>query len=118
MDSEIYVDGLGIAPGVVDTIVIMAAKEVEGVAGIGSNVSSLPGIRAMLGGQQPQASGVEVVSMEDGLAVSIRMQVAYGYRLTDVAAAVRRAVADAVTSQVGTQVKAVDVFIDGVVFAE
>ena len=27
MDSEIYVDGLGIAPGVVDTIVIMAAKD-------------------------------------------------------------------------------------------
>lgn len=118
MSNEIYVDGLGIAPGVVDTIVIMAAREVEGVAGIGSAASTLPGIKAVLGGQQPQASGVEIVSDEDGLAVSVRMQVAYGYRLTDVAAKVREAVVDAVASQVGTQVKGVDIFIDGVVFAE
>ena len=30
MDNEIYVDGLGIAAGVVDTIVLLAAKEVDG----------------------------------------------------------------------------------------
>ena len=94
MSNEIYVDGLGIAPGVVDTIVIMAAREVEGVAGIGSAASTLPGIKAVLGGQQPQASGVEIVSDEDGLAVSVRMQVAYGYRLTDVAAKVDSAFED------------------------
>lgn len=117
MDNEIYVDGLGIAAGVVDTIIALAAAEVEGVAGIGSG-NSFSGLKAKFGGRQSVSTGVEVSTFEDGISVGIRMQVFYGYRLTDVAAAVREAVADAVLSQVGTSVKAVDVFIDGVVFAE
>ena len=32
MSEELYVDGLGLAPGVMETIVAIAAKEVEGVA--------------------------------------------------------------------------------------
>ena len=46
------------------------------------------------------------------------MQVLYGHQLKDVASAVQVAVADAVTSQVGVDVAAVDVYVDGIVFAE
>ena len=38
MSEELYVDGLGLAPGVMETIVAIAAKEVEGVASVGSFV--------------------------------------------------------------------------------
>lgn len=37
MSEELYVDGLGLAPGVMETIVAIAAKEVEGVASVGSS---------------------------------------------------------------------------------
>lgn len=32
MSEELYIDGLGLAPGVMETIVSLAAKDIEGVA--------------------------------------------------------------------------------------
>lgn len=124
MENEIYIDGLGIATGVVDTIVALAAAEVEGVAGIGdgavhsANGGSLFDLKGKFGARQNISTGVDVIPGEDGIAVCIRMQVYYGYRLIEVSEKVREAVADAVLSQVGTSAKSVDVFIDGIVFAE
>jgi uncharacterized alkaline shock family protein YloU len=122
MDEEIRIDGVSIASGVIETIVSMTAAEVDGVAGIGSANTLTDGIRSVLGshtGTHPGADGVEVsVTEDDLLRISIRFQVLYGYRLVDVAVAVRAAVADIVLSQVGVAVAAVDLYIDGVVFAE
>ena len=36
MSEELYIDGLGLAPGVMETIVSLAAKDIEGVASVGS----------------------------------------------------------------------------------
>ena len=49
--------------------------------------------------------------------MSVRIDVYYGHVLPDLAANVRQAVADAVASQVGAQVGSVDVYIDGIQFA-
>lgn len=119
MDDEIRVGGLTVASGVIATIVSMAAAEVEGVAGVGPSGTISTTLRAVLAGKaaMPAASGVEASVTEDGkLHIAVSVQVKYGYKLVDVAARIRRAVSDAVSSQVGVEVAAVDVNVDGVSF--
>ena len=103
MSDEIRLEGLGVAPGVVDTIVSMAAQQVEGVADIGT------GRRA--------SKCIEVTMADDGAAtVSIHISIVYGHNLRQVAQRVQKDVADAFKSQVGVPVAAVDVYVDGIVF--
>ncbi len=122
MDEEIRIDGVSVAAGVIETIVSMTVTEVDGVAGVGSANTLTDGIRSVLSshtGTHPGADGVEASVTEDGLLkIGVRFQVLYGYRLVDVATAVRTAVADIVLSQVGVAAATVDLYIDGVVFAE
>lgn len=118
MEGEISIEGFGISSNVVETILTLAAAEVSGVAGVGTP-NSLSGLYTALtnGTARAGSTGIEATAGENGgIVVSVRMQVYYGYRLTDVADAVRAAIADAAASQIGAKVEAVDVFIDGVVF--
>ena len=117
MENEIYVEGLGISSSVIETIVTLAAAEIEGVAGVGAT-NTLSGIKAVLGGGHAVSTGTEVSVVDGALAIGIRMQVYYGHRLKDVAAAVRETVADAILSQVGVEVASIDIVVDGVVFSE
>ena len=111
MSDEIRFEGLGIAPGVLDTIVTMATEAVEGVAAVGA-----PGIAGLV---QKGARAVDVCVGEDGgITATIHIQVLYGHKLKDVATAVQAAVADAVSSQVGVKIAGVDVHVDGIVFVE
>ncbi len=67
---------------------------------------------------KPSTQGIDIaVDDEDKLHVAVRVDVYYGYALPDIAANLRQAIADAVTSQVGVQVSSVDVYIDGMQFA-
>ena len=112
--TELNLDGMALAPGVVETIVSIAANEVDGVASVGPSATS--SLRSVFAGK-PSTQGIEVaIDEDDKLQVSVRVDVYYGYVLPDVAAAVRQSVADAVASQVGAQVGSVDVYIDGVQF--
>ena len=43
--TDLNIDGMAIAPGVVETIVSIAANEVDGVASVGPSATS--GLRAM-----------------------------------------------------------------------
>lgn len=113
--SDLNLDGMAIAPGVIETIVSMAVREVEGVAAVGG--ASAGGLR--LFGSKANSQGIEVVADEhDALCVTVRVDVRYGVVLPDVADEIRAAVVDAVTSQVGLEVARVDVFVDGVQFAD
>ncbi len=116
MSEELYVDGLGLAPGVMETIIAIAARDVEGVASVGS--SSFTGIRSRIAGK-PVAQGIDV-SMNDaaGIDVAVHIDVYYGQSIPQVAAAVRQAVVDAVTIQVGFAVSSVDVYVDGICFSD
>ena len=65
-----------------------------------------------------EQEGIDItVDEEDKLHISIRVDVYYGYVLPDLAANIRQAISDAVTSQVGIPVGSVDVYIDGMQFA-
>ena len=111
--TDLNIDGMAIAPGVVETIVSIAANEVDGVASVGPSATS--GLRAMFA-SKPSTQGI-AVDDEEKLCVSVRIDVYYGHVLPELAAQVRMAVADAVASQVGIQVASVDVYIDGIQFA-
>ena len=113
--SDLNIEGMTIAPGVVETIISLAARDVEGVASIGPATTS--GSMDLIGGGRPSTQGIEVTTDEnDELHVSIRMDVKSGNVLPDLAANVRRAVVDAVATQVGVKVAAVDIYIDGIQF--
>ena len=113
--NELNLDGMALAPGVVETIVSIAANEVEGVASVGSAAAG--GLRSVFGAK-PSTQGIDIaVDDEEKLCVSVRIDVYYGHVLPELAAQVRMAVADAVASQVGIQVASVDVYIDGIQFA-
>lgn len=112
--TELNLDGMALAPGVVETIVSIATKEVEGVASVGSSATS--GLRSVFVGK-PSTQGIEVVVDEsDSLQVSVRVDVYYGYVLPELAAAIRQAIVDALATQVGVSVGCVDVYIDGIQF--
>ena len=113
--SDLNIEGMTIAPGVVETIISLAARDVEGVASIGPATTS--GLMDLIGGGRPSTQGIEVTTVEnDELHVSIRMDVKSGNVLPDLAANVRRAVVDAVATQVGVKVASVDIYIDGIQF--
>jgi len=115
MSEEIRLDGLGVAPGVLDTIVTVAVEGVDGVAGVGS--SGIAGI--VQSTRKGAARAVDVCADESGaLSATVHIQVIYGHKLKDVATNVKNAVAEAVESQVGVEIAAVDVFVDGIVFVE
>lgn len=116
MSDEVRLEGLGVAPGVLDTIVTVATEAVEGVAAVGA-----PGIAGLVqkGSRKGTSRAVDVTVGEDGsLTASIHIQAVYGYKLREVAAEVQAAATDALSSQVGVEVAGVDVFVDGLVFPE
>jgi uncharacterized alkaline shock family protein YloU len=50
--------------------------------------------------------------------VAVRVHLFYGYRIPEVAAQIRKTVAETLKGQVGVAVDAVDVFVDGIQFPE
>lgn len=116
MSDEIKLDGLGVAPGVLDTIVVVATECVDGVVSVGA--SGLAGL-VQKGARKGTARAVDVIANEDGsLHATVRIQVRHGYHLREVASGVQTAVAEALSSQVGVEVESVDVFVDALVFDE
>lgn len=113
--TDLNVDGMALAPGVIETIISIAANEVEGVASVGSTTAG--GLRAMFA-TKPPTQGIEIeVTDNDKLHISVRIDVYYGFVLPEVAAEIRSTVAEAVGCQIGVPVESVDVYIDGIQFA-
>lgn len=110
MTDEIKIDGLGLAPGVLETIVTLATEQVPGVFGVNP-----PGLAGKVG--KPGSRQIEVSVDEAGaVAVVIHVHAVYGTPLPQIAEGIKDSVADAIVSQVGAKVASVDVFIDGVTF--
>lgn len=113
--SDINTDGMAIAPGVMETIVILAVREVPGVASVGSAPT---GNRSVLAFKQ-STQGVSVsVAEDDTVQVQVTIRFLSGHSLDAVADAVRSAVADAVLTQVGLTVSRVDIKVDGIQFQD
>lgn len=109
MTDELRLDGIGVAPGVLDTIVTLAAQNVEGVAGV-----EAPGLAGLVHkGGKALTVGVDEAG---AMSVTLHVTLKYGQPLHEVAKNVQRAVAEALTSQTGQPVTSVDVFVDALAF--
>ena len=114
MSEEITLDGIGVAPGVLETIALVATQAVDGVAGVVGVAGGLAGLV-----QKGTARGVCVQVNEDNtLVAAVRISAHYGRPIREIASEVQSAVADALLTHTGQKVASVDVFVDGVVFPE
>lgn len=114
--SDINTDGMAIAPGVIETIVILAVRDVPGVDSVGAAPS---GIRSLLAFKQStQGVVVTVDDDDDTVQVEVTIRILSGYSLDEIASQVREAVADAILSQVGLKVSRVDIKVDGIHFQD
>jgi uncharacterized alkaline shock family protein YloU len=114
MTDEITLDGIGIAPGVLETIAMVAAQGIEGVAEVSCAGGGLAGLV-----QKGSARGICIEIGEDGaLKASIRIHAHYGRPLREIATDVQKAVIDALLTHTGQTVASVDVYVDAVVFPE
>ena len=112
--KEITVEGMSIASNVIETIVSIALNDVKGITAVGA--TPVNGIMQALSGKGI-AQGIEVDSDEAGkVALGIHVEVEYGTPLPEIAADIRQAVYDAVTTQIGVPVGRVDVYVDGIQF--
>lgn len=110
MPAELSLEGLDIAPGVVETMVHLAAEQVEGVACVDTSA---------LGKLSRSTKSTEVALDEDGcFTVTLHITAVYGRPLRQLGAAVQDAVSDALESQTGHSASRVDVFIDAIQFPE
>ena len=81
-----------------------------------ATASNLVSVFFATGQVATDAETVEADVVDGGLHVTVHLTVLYGYPFTQLAAAVREAVAQAVREQMGVEVAAVDVCIDSIVF--
>ncbi|MGI6217019.1 MAG: Asp23/Gls24 family envelope stress response protein [Coriobacteriales bacterium] len=117
-DSESHstVAHLGIAPGVVETMVTKATSEVPGVAAVGGpRVEN--GFSSVL---MRTASNDGVVVASDGghIVLDISIQIYYGYKLQDIVDGIRINVSDALYSQVGIEIDAINIYVSALQFEE
>lgn len=107
--------GMAIAPDVLDTIIALALKDVDGVASVGQTSS---GIFSFFGSKQDQ-QGVTVSQVTDNaIDVSVVITVLDGFSLSKIAQDARKAIADAIFSQTGYTVDRVDIHVDGILFQD
>ena len=115
MSEEIELEGIGVAPGVLETIALVAAEGVDGVSGVIGSQGGLAGLVQ----KGTAARGVCVqVNDDDTLVAAVRISAVYGRPLREIASDVQRAVTDALLTHTGQTVSSVDVFVDGVLFPE
>jgi len=105
-----------IAPGVAESIVYLAITQVEGVAQVGPKTASVSG--GLLGAlnKKPAGFGVLILEEDGQITVEVHVKLYYGYRLQEVAAAIRATVFDALLAHACIQVARVNITIDGIIF--
>jgi uncharacterized alkaline shock family protein YloU len=110
MTDELRLEGIGVSPGVLDTIVTMAAESVEHVVCVEAG-----GLAGFVKGGAKHGPAV-TVDETGAMTATVHVTLRYGEPLHEVAKKVQRAVSEALTSQTGQPVSAVDVFVDALVF--
>lgn len=98
-----------ISQEVIVRISAISAREVEGVASLGTS----SGIGDLIG-KKSSAKGVKVDMGESGTVVEIHLTVNFGVKINEVAYNVQRAVKNAVEEYAGLENITVNVFVDGI----
>jgi uncharacterized alkaline shock family protein YloU len=106
-----------LAPGVIDTIISIAATEVDGVASVGEPTPT-SGFLGLLNAQPVNKGVTANFDAEGKLEVELHLSVYYGYPLTKLADAVRQMVNDALLVQVAVECSRIDIFIDSIKFEQ
>ena len=97
---------------VVSVISGMAVSEIEGVASLIEDADSTVYSKKML------SRGVSIETKNDEMTVTLNIIVKYGYQINEVAREVQLKVKDALENMIGFRIKAVNVVVAGVDFAE
>lgn len=111
--SQIHENGsVMISEDVISTIVELAIKDVEGVAGL--SVKAGADIVEMVG-KKAWTKGLKIVINEDdSISVTCNLLVAYGQSVVDVAQAAQQAVIVSLESMTGVKVNGVNVNVCGI----
>ena len=105
--EQLTLDGITIAPGVVETIVTLATQQTEGVG----SVCGRPALR-----RKANAPAVEVALVDGGLTCAIHIVAYHGFVLPQLGENVKRAISEALDGQLGIRPTVIDVYIDGIEF--
>lgn len=103
------------SPRDVSVLAAATAATIPGVAALGA---SLPEAAAKKIGHVSPAQGVDAAFTGDAVELTVRLAVAYGFRIPDVALHVQKSVKDAVEAQTGYHVTAVHILVQQVVFPD
>ena len=98
-----------IAEDVIVRISAISAREVEGIAGLGSGSSW-----GDLIGKKAAAKGIKVQTTDDGTIIEVHVTVKFGVKITEVARKLQETVKNAVEAYAGIENTTVNVYIDGI----
>lgn len=113
--KDITISGMVLSSTVVETIVALAVKNVEGVVGLSGADQSAGPIARLFSSASKEAVDVDV-SEDEKLIISVRIEVEFGYVLPELADKVRSAIVDAIEVQINAPVERIDVYVDAVRF--
>lgn len=98
-----------ISEDVIVRISAFAAREVEGVAGLGT--ASAWGEFL---GKKAGAKGIKVETTDDGTVIDVHITVKFGVKINDVAKNLQQTVKNAVESYAGLENTTINVYVDGI----
>lgn len=108
-------NNISISEDVVVTIAGIAAKEIEGVAGL--HIGVVDTILDKVKGANFR-SGVSVAHIDDKIGISVIIDTIYGYKIQDVAKNVQENIKNALENMTDKQIAEVNVHVHSVVIAE
>ena len=114
--KDVAISGMVLSSSVIETIVSLAVKNVEGVVGLSGDDVATSAITRLFSKTAPKEAVDAEVTENDKLAISVRIEAEYGYALPELAEKVRAAVADAIEVQVNAPVERIDVYVDALRF--
>ncbi len=100
---------INISQEVIVRISAISAREVEGVAGLGTS-----GTLGDLIGKKASAKGVKVEMGEGSTVIDVHVTVNFGVKINEVAFNIQRAVKNAVEEYAGLENVTVNVFVDAI----
>lgn len=109
-DDEIGV--VKVSDDVVSVISSLAASEIKGIRGIAQGNAS--GIGHILS-KKNVSKGVKVTVGEDETTIDLDLNIEYGYKIPEVAAAVQESVKRSVEAMTGLKVSAVNIKVVGII---
>ena len=112
ISGEIHIDDEVIA-----AIAGVAAREVDGVASLGTS-SIRRTLAERLGGVHEKARGVEVEAGKKEAIVDLTLNILYGYSIPDIVKSVQQKVAERLMQMTGLTAKEVNISVVGIEFPE